>query len=138
MAMTTLSDDEFLRGFLECSLTPEQFDHGAHVRAAWLLLNRYPLTDAIEQMCSGILRLATHSGAREKYNRTLSEALLRLMAASSSIHGSWDEFKRSQPQLLSDVRALLALHYSPERLYSLEARASFVAPDRLPLPSCQN
>jgi hypothetical protein len=139
MIMTTvpLSDEEFLRAFLECRLTPEQFDHRAHVRAAWLLLNRHSMEHAIEHMCSGILALAIRFGAREKYNRTLSEAVMRLMAADASVHASWDEFLRSQPRLLGGVRTLLAEHYSPDRLHSPAAKEQFVAPDRSPLPSCR-
>jgi hypothetical protein len=137
MATLAVSDEDFLRAFVETRLTPEQFDHRAHVRAAWLLLNRYPVEDAVEQMCTGILRFAIQFGAREKYHRTLSEALMRLMAASPHIHATWDEFTRTQQGLMQDVRALLAEHYSPERLHSLAARENFVTPDRLPLPPCQ-
>ncbi|HVF17504.1 MAG TPA: hypothetical protein VNA21_11355, partial [Steroidobacteraceae bacterium] len=127
---------EFLRAFLECRLTAQQFDHRAHVRAAWLLLNRYSIEDAIERMCTGTLRLASLFGAPDKYNRTFTEAVMRVMAASPSIHAGWDEFTRAQSGLMGDVRALLALHYSPERLYSLAAKEAFVMPDRSPLPAC--
>lgn len=41
-----------------------------------------------------------------------------------------------EPALRSDALALLARHYSPERLDREAARQHFVPPDRLPLPPC--
>lgn len=46
-----------------------------------------------------------------------------------------EEYLAANPQLITDVRSLLARHYSPELLSSREARMGFVAPDRLALPS---
>ncbi len=133
-----MTDEEFLAAFLDCTIPPEAFDHRGHVRVAWLLLQRYPLAEAVERICDGIARLAAHLGAPEKYNRTLSEALVRLMA-----HGgagapalSWEEFVNANDLLMANFRDLLARHYSEERLAAPEARERFLAPDRLPLPSC--
>jgi hypothetical protein len=134
-----MSDDDFLAAFLECRLDARDFDHRAHVRVAWLLLNRHPLEDAVERICSGIERFAAHLGATGKYHRTLSEALVRIMAncGAGTASMTWDEFTQANPALMSDVRGILARHYSPERLGSTDARQRFVAPDRLPLPPCR-
>ncbi len=134
---TNMSDDEFLTAFLECRMPASAFDHRGHVRIAWLLLRRYPLEQAIEEICSGIARLAAHLGARDKYNRTLSEALVRLMAHGGSHAITFEEFINANAQLLTNAGGLLARHYSPERLGSAAAKASFVPPDRLPLPTCR-
>ena len=136
--MTThesLSDEVFLSEFLACSLPPEQFDHRAHVRVAWLLLGRYPLEEAVERICEGIQRYATHHGATEKYHRTLSEAIVRLMAQGDGRTArSWEHFLGANAELLRDVRGMIAKYYSPERLGSIEAKRTFVPPDRQPLP----
>jgi hypothetical protein len=134
-----MSDEEFLAAFLECRLDEADFDHQAHVRVAWLMLNRHSLEDAVERICSGIERFATHVGAAEKYNRTMSEALVRIMASygAGAASMTWDESAHANPGLMSDVRGMLAHHYSPERLGSIEARQRFVAPDRSPLPICR-
>ena len=132
-----LPNDAFLAAFLDCSLPAEQFDHRAHVRVAWLLLERYPLEEAVERICSGIQRYAAHLGATEKYHRTLSEAITRLMAhggAGSSM--SWEHFLVANAELLSVVRGMVEKYYSPERLASIEAKRHFVPPDRQPLPTC--
>jgi hypothetical protein len=129
-----LTDDEFLSAFLDCRLSGASFDHGGHLRIAWLLLKRYPRDQAIELICNGIARLATHLGAPEKYNRTLSEAIVRLMAGPATDAESWDSFLVTNPMLVANVRGLLAQYYSNERLFSAEARSRFLTPDRQPLP----
>lgn len=130
----TMSDDEFLAAFLDCSMPAGGFDHRGHVRAAWLLLRRYPLDDAVQRTCDGIARLAAHLGAPGKYHRTLSEALVRLMAqgGASAPDVSWEDFVQKNQLLMGDARSMLARHYSDERLNTSDARENFVSPDRLP------
>ena len=131
----TMSDDEFLAAFLDCRIPPAGSNHEGHVRVAWLLLRRHPLDEAVEQACEGIRKLANHLGVPGKYHRTLSEALVRLMARDGAMQAelSWADFRRANRLLMTDARALLACHYSPEILESPQARTSFVAPDRRPL-----
>lgn len=131
-----MTDDEFLDAFLTCRLRAADFDHRAHVRMAWLMLERQPLEDAIESICGGIQRFALHLGATSKFHRTISEALARLIASKLGA-ATWSEFVDSHPELLTHVRELLAQYYSPELLGSDAARQGFVAPDRAPLPPCQ-
>lgn len=133
----TMSDDEFLAAFLDCSMPPGGFNHRGHVRAAWLLLRRHPVDEAVQRTCDGIARLAAHLGVPEKYHRTLSEALVRLM-----VHGgatapgmTWEVFVQKNRLLMDDALGLLARHYSEERLTTPDARENFVSPDRLPFPA---
>jgi hypothetical protein len=132
------SDEEFLAAFTTCRLPAAQFDHRGHLRIAWLLLQRHPLEQAIEQICTGIARLALHLGAPGKYHRTVSEALVRLMAAGGARALSWSEFLHANPDLLTNIKGTLARYYSAELLNSAHSRATFVSPDRLPLPPCHS
>lgn len=138
MTHDPLTDDEFLADFLACRLRAADFDHRAHVRMAWLLLERQSLDDAVESICTGIQRFALHLGATTKFHRTMSEALTRLIASKAAAAGptTWSGFAHANPQLMSNVRGLLAQYYSPELLDSDTARQRFVAPDRAPLPPC--
>jgi hypothetical protein len=131
-----MTDEEFLRACASTRLAPHEFDHRAHVRAAWLMLQRYPLTEAIERTCVGIERLATRFGAASKFNRTMSEAVIRLMsrAASNSAAASFDEYLQANPWLHGDVRVALAEYYSSSQLHSDRAKREFVLPDLKPLP----
>ncbi|MDT9000636.1 hypothetical protein RQP53_15280 [Paucibacter sp. APW11] len=130
-----MSDEAFLAAFLDASMPAAGFDHLGHLRAAWLLLQRRPLEDAVAETCTAIARLAAHLGAPQKYNRSLSEALVRLMAkAGAADRGlSWPGFVAANPELVGDARALLARHYRDDTLFSEQARGSFVPPDLQPL-----
>lgn len=132
----SMSDDQFLAAFLDSSMPPAGFDHLGHIRAAWLLLQRRSLEDAVSETCNAIARLATHLGVPEKYNRTLSEALVRLMAHGGATDRtlSWPDFLAANADLVGSARLVLARHYSDETLDSAVARECFTPPDRQPLP----
>jgi hypothetical protein len=129
-----MSDDVFLAAFLDSSMPASGFDHLGHLRAGWILLQRRAPAAAIEECCDGIARLAARLGVPGKYNRTLSEALMLLMAAGGAARLPFETFLRDNRELVADARGCLARHYSDERLTSDEARLGFVTPDRLPLP----
>jgi hypothetical protein len=128
------SDEELVSAFLDCRLSRASFDHHGHLRVAWLLLQRHPLDESIELICSGIARLAAHLGVPDQYNRTLSEALVRLMSDAMTELGSWESFLLANPMLVANVRGLLARYYTHDRLFSAEAKHRFLAPDLQPLP----
>jgi len=131
-----MTDDEFMQAFETCRLSSDDFDHRGHLRIAWLLLRRHPLDRAIEEICSGIARIARHFGAPEKFNRTLSAALVRLMAhaAARSPDESFEAFLTANPAFVHDVRGLLAQYYSPGLLQSADAKQRFAMPDLQRLP----
>ncbi len=131
-----LTDDAFLEAFLACRLPPGAFNHRNHLRVAWIHLHRFPLDEAIERTCAGIARYAHHLGATDRYHRTLTEALIRLMAhaGAADASSSFENFVAHTPALTGDCRVLIAEHYSPALLSRPEARYNFLAPDRLPLP----
>lgn len=130
-----MSDDAFLAAFLDASMPASSFDHQGHLRAAWLLLQRRPLEEAVAETCAAIARLAAHLGAPQKYNRSLSEALVRLMAKAGAGDRSlsWPSFVAANPELVGDARAVLARHYRDETLFSESARQGYVSPDLRPL-----
>ncbi|MEM5405955.1 MULTISPECIES: hypothetical protein [Paraburkholderia] len=131
------SDDAFLEAFLACRLPAAAFNHRNHLRVAWIHLQRFPLDEAIERTCAGIAQYATHLGAPGRYHRTITEALIRLMAhaGASDPLRSFDEFLAYAPAFSGDCRALVAEYYSAAKLSRPGARVFFLSPDRLPLPS---
>lgn len=131
-----MTDDEFFDRFFDRSLAPALFDHQGHVRLGWICLQRYPAPLAIEAACNGIARYATHLGAADKFHRTVTEALMRMLVQCGAADRSqgWDAFVQRSAPVLADARAQLARHYSAQLLASDAARRAFVAPDLLPLP----
>lgn len=133
----SLSNRDFLAGFEACALSPAAFDHRGHLRIAWIYLQAVPLEEAVGRICRGIERFAAHLGVPQKYNETLTAALVRLMAHGGGADRSlsFSAFLAANPELVDDAQGLLARHYSPALLESAEARHAFVPPDREPLPA---
>ena len=132
-----MTDDQFLSELDECSLHPADFDHLGHVRLAWICLQRYPMGQAVERTCDTIRIYATHLGAPDKFHRTVTEALMHLLAQGGAADRtrSFHDFISANDELIAQTRIRLSDHYSAALLSSAEARAAFVAPDRAPLAS---
>jgi hypothetical protein len=131
------TDDAFLEAFLTCRLPREAFNHRNHLRLAWIHLQRFPLDEAIELTCAAIAHYAAHLGVPHRYHRTMTQALIRLMAHAGAAQASlsFEDFLARAPAFSGDCRALVARHYSPDRLAHPDARVRFLPPDRLPLPT---
>ena len=132
-----LTDAEFLAQFRAGTLDPREFDHRGHVRAGWLYLTQLPTEVAIERLAEDIQRYATGLGAAGKFHRTITEALMRLLASHLPHEKqlSWEQLLERHPIILNDARGLLLRFYSESQLASPEARTQFVPPDRRPIPT---
>jgi hypothetical protein len=130
------SDMEFLMAFEAGAYAPADFNHRAHVRLAYVYLATNDVERATTLMRAAIVSFLRHHGvAPTKYHETLTQAWI--LAVFHFMHRtpsalSADDFIRQTPLLL-DSRIMLT-HYSAERLFSPQARAAFVQPDRDPIP----
>ena len=133
----SLDDQAFLAAIAGGNLPASDFGHLQHLRLAWLHLQRAPLDAAIERTCADIARFTAHHGADAKFHRTVTEALLRLIAGRGGADPTldWPAFQRHNTDLIGDARGLLSRHYSPTLLAHPEARLRFLPPDLLPLPT---
>jgi len=128
-------------GLLNRTLKKEEWTHEAHLAAAIYLLLKRPDIDVDKQL-PDIIRRFNESVGRvnsdsEGYHETMTRAALR------GIHLVLAEEDKSRP--LYDIVNELLLSpmgrrdwplrfYSPQRLFSEEARRTFVAPDLAALP----
>jgi hypothetical protein len=128
---TSLTDSEFLARFEERSL--ESFSHRDHLRVAYAYARRGGAEAAVAG-ARHIRDLAEAAGDRGKYHETLTVAWARVIAhlVERAPQLSFAAFVVAHPEL--HRRELLLAHYSPERMFSDEARARFLEPDVLPLP----
>ncbi|MDP3858740.1 MAG: hypothetical protein Q8Q73_13365 [Stagnimonas sp.] len=122
---------ELIAGLAAGSLPPAHFNHAAHVQVAWELLRQLPPAQAEARFCELILAYVRALGAEPKFHRTLSLALLRLIAARMRPDEDWPRFQQRCPELFGDARNLLARHYSPQALAA--GRDQDLPPDLLPL-----
>jgi hypothetical protein len=129
-------DAGFREAFETGRVPPEQFNHRAHVRLAYVYLAENDPETACARMRSALQAFLRHHGiAPEKYHETLTRAWIlavRHFMERLSGSGSAEEFMAANPELL-DSRIMLT-HYSATVLFSAEARASFVDPDTSPIP----
>ena len=113
-------------------IDPDQFDHEAHVYAAWLYLCAYPADVAADRFVAALKRLTGKLGVPGKYHDTITRFYLALIAERRLLEPGrdWPSFKAANSDLFAGPGNALARRYSPERLASAEARRAFMLPDR--------
>jgi hypothetical protein len=135
-----MTDDELWLAFRDRALPHSEWTHRAHIRVAWLHLERYELDEAHLRMRIGIVRLNAFHGLEETPERGYHETLTRVWLCGVAAARSRDESSRDSvafcerhPDLLDKQFPLR--FYSRDRLMSLRARALFVEPDLEQLPA---
>ena len=129
-----MTDEAFARAFEDGAVTPAEFGHVAHVRVAWVYLREAEsVDDALMRMRAAIRRFAAAAGAAQKYHETITVLWMRLLAdvKARGASGELSDVLRAHPALAD--KELPLQYYSRERLFSDEARAAWVEPDRRPL-----
>jgi ribosomal protein S18 acetylase RimI-like enzyme len=133
-----LDDDALWIAFHERTLPAPNWTHAAHLRMAWMHLARYGLDEAHLHMRVGIIRLNAAHGLVETptrgYHETLTRVWLTLVAAACKVDRRSDSRTFASVHVHGLERDLPLRYYSRERLFSLEARTTFVSPDLSPLP----
>src|ERR1700722_9857772 len=129
-----MNDQEFLAGFENCTLSGAAFHHAEHVRMAFLYLTRYPVLEAMERFSASLSRFAAANGKPERYNETITWALLllireRMVRAGGAL--DWTEFAAGNADLLSWENNILKQYYRDETLSSKLAKSCFLFPDKI-------
>ena len=87
-------------------------------------------------MLKGIANYARHLGATAKFNLTLSQAILCILADRMTKRAvkNLDEFLLVNDDLFGKMIDIVRQYYSDQVLFSNEAKATFIQPDLMPLP----
>jgi hypothetical protein len=129
-------DEEFLQMFEQCSLSGKCWTHVAHVRMAWLQMERSSsFEEALERIRTGIM--AFNSSVKSVgYHETITVAFARLIHHKRQTEptATWQDFIVKHSDLVSKENPILNFYYSPEVLSSQDAHAKFVEPNLKPLP----
>lgn len=129
-----MTDEAFARAFEDGAVPPAEFTHLAHVRVAWVYLREADSPDeALERMRGAIRRFAAAAGASQKYHETITVLWMRLLedVRIQGASGELEEVLLTYPELAN--KDLPLQYYSRDRLFSDEARAAWLEPDRRPL-----
>ncbi len=129
-----LTDLEFEQKFERGNFDPEWFSHEAHIRLAWIHINKYGLEKAIENVCLQLVNFVTQLGVKDKFNKTLTVAAIKAVhhfMLKSKSH-NFEGFIAEYPRLKSNFKDLMSCHYNID-IYSYEkAKREFIEPDLLP------
>lgn len=130
------SDREFLHAFERCEIAPENFRHREHVRLAYGYLTQHDADITLTKMRCGLQRFLAHVGAPpSKYHETITRAWLLAVEhymRERAPTSSFAQFAAAAPRLFAP--GAMETHYTPELLWSEEARERFVEPNLQPIP----
>ncbi|HEY1191616.1 MAG TPA: hypothetical protein VGE74_28545 [Gemmata sp.] len=147
-----MTDDEFLTAFEACALRREDWTHEAHVHMAWLYATRNATrAECFDRVRAGIMALNAVFVRRQSalgvgqskpkdprgldgYHETVTGAFVAVIAARVRPGEDFPTFRDRNPDLFDRTLTALLRHYSPEQLFSEEAKKEFVPPDLEPLP----
>lgn len=129
-----LTNEEFERLFEKGTLPPTLFTHEAHLRLAWVYVNKYGIEQACDKLCDEIKQFDKIHGDGDKFNKTVTVAAARavyhFMLKSNS--DRFSSFMKEFPRLKTAFKDLLNQHYAFDVFSNETAKVSFVEPDILP------
>jgi hypothetical protein len=129
-----MNDVELTRALERGEIADENFRHASHLHVAWVYLSESTSVDqASAKMRNTLRRFTTSAGKPEKYHETITLFWVRLLArAREAASGkTLEKLVETNPRLLE--KNFLLAYYSRERLFSDEARRSWMEPDLKPL-----
>jgi len=109
----TLTDKDFLNDIVNCTLSPELFNHEAQLRLSWILINKYGLEVATIKNCKIKERYFKKAMNSDKFNLPLTKAyteILHFFMESSSTR-EFDKLLREFPRLRFNFKKLVKTHY---------------------------
>ena len=130
-----MTDDDFVRAFLDGSLPPTEFHHRDHLRLSWVLVRQRGVAPAAGAITGGIQRFATQHGQTQKYHETLTRFWVHIvghMVEARPDISDFPAFVAAFPQLLD--KDLPYRHWRRETMNTPAARAQWVEPDLVALP----
>ncbi len=128
------SDSEYESNIEKCNINPNEFDHIAHLRLAWINIKKYGIDKAIIRVPAQIQKLVETFNVAEKYHTTLTIAAINTVYhfMQKSKSRNFQDFIVEFPKLKNDFMDLIFSHYSNDRLMHSKAKSQFICPDLLP------
>jgi len=129
-----LNDAEFEVAFSKGTLSPTLFDHEAHLRLAWIHINKYGIDSAIDNICVQLKDYVVQHGVADKFNATVTIAAIRAVYhfKLKSESNNFCDFIQEFPKLKNNFKELLGCHYITDIFNSTAARKNYIEPELLP------
>lgn len=131
MIHTNSNDQEFMDMIEDCSMDPEVFGHEAHVRFAYLHIQKYGVDQACINLCRQIKDFDDTYGNGMIFHVTMTTAAVRIINGlmDKSKGMGFTAFLDENPIVLSDFKSLISQHYSKSILQDHRSRVSLMEPD---------
>lgn len=129
-----LSDQDFISNLKDCSLSPILFSHEAHLRLVWIHIKNAGIESALEIICNQIASYVEQLGAKDKFNKTLTIAAIKVVHhfIQKSKSDNFIDFMLEFPQLKSNFKDLISFHYGFDIYNSEKAKTDYLEPDLMP------
>jgi len=129
-----LSDSDFEKKFISCGLNPSDFTHEAHLRLAWININKYGIKQAEINIQNQLQIFVEFVGAKDKYNMTLTLAAIKAVYhfILKSNSDNFKDFITEFPRLKYNFKELMDCHYGFDIYNSEKAKTQFLEADLVP------
>ena len=129
-----LTDLEFEAQFKSSNLDPELFTHEAHLRLAWIHINKYGIKQACNNIENQLKSFVAHVGAKDKYHQTITIVAIKAVNyfIKKSKSNNFKDFINENPKLMNSFKELVNSHYTFDVFTSQIARKEFIEPDLTP------
>jgi hypothetical protein len=122
--------ENIVRAFEACATGKDDFKHPDHLAVAVWYLETLGREAAVERMRSALMRFLDHHGVdRKQYNETITIFWIDVVVEKLNSMKEASLVEKCNEVIESMNGALVLEYYSPERLWSDEARRVFVSPD---------
>lgn len=129
-----MNDVELTRALERCDIGDQDFRHASHLHVAWVYLaESSSMQQAADKMRETLRRFTAAAGNPQKYHETITLFWVHLLARAQAVSRGerLEDIVHANPRLLEKDFPLN--YYSAERLFSEEARVSWLEPDLKPL-----
>ncbi|MEM7549876.1 MAG: hypothetical protein AAF363_09380 [Bacteroidota bacterium] len=128
-----LTDQEFDNQFTNAELSPDLFNHEAHLRLAWIRIISSGIENTLISVPSDLKNYVSKLGAENKYNHTLTIAAIKAVYHFTLKSNSTDfkSFINEFPRLKDEFKSLIFTHYSTDIFNSQEAKLEYLEPELL-------
>lgn len=134
MSHLSLSDEDFESQFADTTLPPKLFSHEAHLRLAWIHVQKYGKQQAIRNVCDQIKLFDQTHGDGTMFHRTVTvvavEAVAHFIGKTKAT--DFPTFIAQASRLSTNLKDLIAQHYSWNIFTDAEAKQTYLEPDLLP------
>lgn len=129
-----LSEEVFEQKFETCRFRPLWFTHEAHLRLAYLYISKYKKEVAFQKYQQQLYDFAIKFGAQKKFNNTVTFAAIQVINKymNASKADNFIDFLKEFPELKTNFKEVLAVHYSSDIYTSPKAKQAILAPDLIP------